>query len=175
MLGRWPELSPLPARKFPPLCSPPEVSLSCEICRWRKPVLTRVPNPNASEASYKPEQHRGGSVPSGVKNPWGGNYQGRKTREGTQGWKLPGRKGPSTILNITLKKFNFRRSYLQILMLKWAFLLVHKDCISNNIMFKLLHLQFLDLLLQKYSTFKTAIFFWHLRQYFWNLMKFPNF
>ena len=30
-----------------------------EICRWREPVPTRVPNPNASEASYKPEQRRG--------------------------------------------------------------------------------------------------------------------
>ena len=45
------------------------------------------------KASYKPEQHRGGSVPPGVKNPrgetygegggksgghWGGNYRGGK-------------------------------------------------------------------------------------------------
>jgi len=30
------------------------------VCRWREPVPTRVPNPNASEASYKPEQRRGG-------------------------------------------------------------------------------------------------------------------
>ena len=29
----------------------------CEICRWREPVPTRVLNPNASEASYKPKQH----------------------------------------------------------------------------------------------------------------------
>ena len=31
-----------------------------EICRWREPVPTRVANPIASEASYKPEQRQGG-------------------------------------------------------------------------------------------------------------------
>ena len=55
-------------RNFPSLCSPPvffppEVFPPCEIWRWREPVPTRVPNPNASEASYKPEQRRGDSVP----------------------------------------------------------------------------------------------------------------
>ena len=57
-----------PTRKFPPLCSPPEVSPPYEICRWREPVPNRVPDPNAS---YKPEQRRGESVPPGVKNPRG--------------------------------------------------------------------------------------------------------
>ena len=72
----WPELSP---RKFPPLCSPPEISAPCEIWRWRETVPTRVPNPNASEASYKPEQGRGGSVLPGVENP----------RGETSGWERP--------------------------------------------------------------------------------------
>ena len=56
--------------------SSPEVSLPCEISRWRKPVPTRVPNlnSNTSEASYNTEQRRG--VPPGVKNPRGGKTWG---------------------------------------------------------------------------------------------------
>ena len=46
----------------------------------------------------KPEQRWGGSVPPGVTNPWGGGPSGgKKNREGTQGWKLPGGNGPSTV------------------------------------------------------------------------------
>ena len=77
----------LPPGKFPlegstPVVSPPEYSphekyawkQRClalrEICRRRKPVPTRVLNPNASEASYKPEQRRGGTFLGGI-------YRGR--------------------------------------------------------------------------------------------------
>ena len=36
--------------------SPREGSWLCKICRWHEPVSTRVLNPNASGASYKPKQ-----------------------------------------------------------------------------------------------------------------------
>ena len=48
-----------------------------KIYRWREPVPTRVLNPNASEASYKPEQRRGGTFPGGIYRGgtfWGGVY-----------------------------------------------------------------------------------------------------
>ena len=85
----WLELSPpeVSTPVFPPGSFPP-----CEICRWREPVPTRVPNPNASKASYKPEQRRGGSI-----HPEGENFQEEKNRGGTQGWKLTGGNGPSTV------------------------------------------------------------------------------
>ena len=87
-----------PPRKSPPLCTPPVFCPSCEICRLREAVPTRVPNPNASEACYKPEQRRRGSIPPELKNPRRGNFRRGKNRGETQGWKLPGGgKCPSTI------------------------------------------------------------------------------
>ena len=53
----WPEYSPL------------EGSWLCKICRWREPVPTRVLNPNASEASYKPKLRS-------YRKTWGGNFPG---------------------------------------------------------------------------------------------------
>ena len=51
----------IPPRKFlaeysPPGKFPPQGSWLCVICRWGKPVPTRVLNPNASEASSKPKE-----------------------------------------------------------------------------------------------------------------------
>ena len=45
-----------------------------EICRCREPVPTRVLNPNASEASYKWEQRRGGTFLEGIYR--GGTFRG---------------------------------------------------------------------------------------------------
>ena len=91
-----------PPRKFPALCSspvfppqffPPGIPPPWEICRWQKPVSTRVLNPNASEATYKPEQRRVRSVPQGVKNPRGGETSGReKTGENHRGGNFRGGK-----------------------------------------------------------------------------------
>ena len=80
-LGDWniPPRKILP-EKFPsegstPVVSPPEhsppwiLAWLCEICRWREPVPTRVLNPNANEASYKPKQRI-------YRKTWGGgNFQ----------------------------------------------------------------------------------------------------
>ena len=63
MYYRWPANSPpensprkVPPRLFPPGKFHPNEAWLCEICRWREPVETRVLNPNANEASYKPKQ-----------------------------------------------------------------------------------------------------------------------
>ena len=53
----------------PPGKFPSEGSWLCEICCWREPVPTRVLNPNASEASYKPKQRS-------YKKTWGGEFSG---------------------------------------------------------------------------------------------------
>ena len=47
-----------------------------EICRLCEPIPTRsqVLNPNASEASYKPEQRRGGTFLEGIYR--GGTFRG---------------------------------------------------------------------------------------------------
>ena len=58
----------------------------CEICRCREPIPTRVLNPNASEASYKPKQRsyrktcRGGTFLGGIYRGW--NVPGGIFREG---------------------------------------------------------------------------------------------
>ena len=53
----------------------------------REPVPTRVPNP--SEASYRPEQRRGGSAMGGIAV--GGSNRGGNVREGiVHGGKAPG-------------------------------------------------------------------------------------
>ena len=59
-----------PPQAIPPRTLPPHEKYTwkqrCQafrkICRWREPVPTRVLNPDASEASYKPEQRRGGNA-----------------------------------------------------------------------------------------------------------------
>ena len=65
----------LPPEGSTPVVFPPNEAWLCEICRWREPVPTRVLNPNASEASYKPKQRSykpkkysvlsGGNIPLG--------------------------------------------------------------------------------------------------------------
>ena len=52
-----------PPRNFPSLCSPPVFPPHAKYAV----EATRVPNPNASEASYKPEQRRGEVSPQGWK------------------------------------------------------------------------------------------------------------
>ena len=69
----------IPPDKNLPGKNPPEkISLNAV---ERDPVETRVLNPNASEASYKPEQRRRGSVPPGGETS-GGEYRGGNFRGG---------------------------------------------------------------------------------------------
>jgi len=112
--------------QFPPGTSPPDTSShekytwkQCclalrKICRWREPVPTKVPNPNAREASYKPEQRREGSdigeSARGEKCP-GGTAQGGSVLEpvwtpqcGGNGWPEP----PGTY---TYVRFNIKHTH----------------------------------------------------------------
>ena len=88
---RWPVYSPpensprkVPPRLFHPGTFPPNEAWLCEICPWREPVPTRVLNPNASKASYKPKQRsyepKKYSIFSGGNIPWAN----------IPGWNVPG-------------------------------------------------------------------------------------
>ena len=61
-------------RFFPPRKFPSDVKYAVDANLFR----LESPNPNVIEASYKPEQRRGGSVLPGVKNPRGGNFRGER-------------------------------------------------------------------------------------------------
>ena len=112
-LHRWPEYSP--PENSTTVISPPEHSphekytwkQRClalrEIFRWREPFPTRFLDPNASEASYKPEQRRERTF-------LGGMYivQGRNVPE----VNFPGRSEPRT--ELMYNKILFRKVYLSV-------------------------------------------------------------
>ena len=75
----------------------------------REPDPTRVLNPNASEASYKPKQRREESVPPGVKNPRGRGTSGGEKLGGNTGVETSGGKGPSTNRNTLYASYNSDR------------------------------------------------------------------
>ena len=94
-------------RKFPPHA---KYTIDANLFRLESPILTR-----AKRATNR-NKVRGEVSPQGWKNIGGGKLPWGKNRGGTQGWKVPGRKRPTTATDILIylkKKKIFILFYLK--------------------------------------------------------------